>query len=783
MFKITDYIEFNASGRASCPVCEPEKGKNTNLSLHPNGGYYCFRKCSIEDIRAAIGAPKDQQVPTALATSKSSTVSPQKVKEAHDRLMESNGPAKQWLHDRGIDDGLIVRYQLGISRAKAGEGKQMYPAITIPIPNHDGTAYWQKKRVAPWIPKEDQPHGYKPWSQWGIPARAFFTWLPAEATEIWLCEGEWDAILLGNMLRQADAPIAVASFTCGCGTVPGKDQLDLLPGTVTIWYDRNDTPDKQGNRPGEVGAQKLAIALGNRAKIGQVPMPNDCTINGWDVTDAIKHGFALPDFYAAAGDAQPFTATTKPDKNPLRDRMVTTDQLIARAPDFQEWLVPDLLTNNELFGLAAPPRGGKSLMCMLLAKAIATGEKFLERPVVKGSVIYVNLEDPDVKIKERTVAQQWREGLPIYWIDKFKLHELPHLIEIADEMEDLRLIILDTFSRIRSDDKNENAAEMSLVIEPLQEYAKTRNVTILLVHHTGKLNPDRNSLDELFDSVRGSGAIRATCRGLLVIAPGDNCYRLAVENGWGKHDLKIRLDAATSEWKLLGKWQPPEAPQDQKSMVIDCLNKLGSGTIDQIAAETNLPKRSLWVVLNRLVDEEVIKKEGNRQSAIYVRPIQQIQQLNSLLNSTNADGESDRHPIQQKTISSISKEKWINQGQVDHSCNRNDDPLSPNDPLFTDTPFVELTRSHASSPDSVSDSAIQQQFNNDSTVELKPKLDQFAEGDPVWVLHGDRWTEGEYVRLTSQQIVCSTAPGLHPAHLVLVHGERARFTINELRIR
>ena len=120
--------------------------------------------------------------------------------------------------------------------------------MLTPIPNHDGTAYYQKKRVAPWIESSEQLDGYQPWVQKGIPAKVWFTWKPAEAAETYLCEGEWDAMILGWQMRKADKPIAVACFTCGCSTVPPTDQLDLLPGTVSIFYDRNDKPTKHGTK-------------------------------------------------------------------------------------------------------------------------------------------------------------------------------------------------------------------------------------------------------------------------------------------------------------------------------------------------------------------------------------------------------------------------------------------------------------------------------------------------------------------------------------------------------
>lgn len=736
-FDIRDYVEFNDQGRAVCPACQQVKGSNhrkLNLSVLENGAYHCFRGCLPEDIRAALGAEKPAIVPTALIKpAKGVTVSPQQKMEAHHRLMEaSQSKARTWLNQRGITDDIIKWFHLGIVRAKVGS--QHVWAISIPIPaNEDGTAYYQKKRVLPWLSEAELAQAlgenfgqYKAWSQWKIPASVWLTHNPANAKSTWLCEGEWDAILLGWQCFKHDIPIAVATFTCGCDTVPPQSELEKLPGTVYIFYDRNDQPDERGNIPGERGAQKAAAALGDRARLALVPMPDDCEVKGWDVSNALLSGFPLDAFMQACELATIPTRSERSDhkENPLLKRLVSTDQLIARAPEYVEWLVPDLLTSDELFALGSPPRGGKSLMCMLLAKCIASGQNFLDRPVTKGSVIYVNLEDSEAKVRERVEAQQWAEGLPVYWIDKFKLNETPYLIEIADSMDDLRLIVLDTLSRVRTDDTSESAAEMSMVLEPLQEFAKSRKVCILLVHHTRKLNIDGANIEDLFDSLRGSGAIRGTARGLWIIAPGDNCYRLAVETGWGKHDLKIRFNTDRAEWQLLGKWNPI-VNLDQKQMCLDFLNKVGSATIDTIAMETAIPKRSLYVVLDRLCQENLLEKVGSRKAAVYQRPIQPIQLLNLLLNSSNLDEEGDRGAIQQKnTIFSKGDQSNLGQTGTVDQC----DSLSQlSDPARSNS--VELGDQNAGNVDGTSVSAIQQQFNSNSTVELEV-------GDTVEVLTG-----------------------------------------------
>ena len=154
----------------------------------------------------------------------------------------------------------------------------------------------------------------------------------------------------------------------------------------------------------------------------------------------------------------------------------------------------------------------------------------------------------------------------------------------------------------------------------------------LLVHHTGKVSTDNAGTINVYDTIRGSSAIRATCRGTLILAADERNYRLHVENGWGKHDLQILLDHHPLNWRLMGNWVAPNVDLSQKARVLNYMSQVGKATIDDISEGTQLPKRSLYEVLKRLQSDEMLEKHGNRQSAVYVRTsIQQIEQFNSLL--------------------------------------------------------------------------------------------------------------------------------------------------------
>ena len=777
-FAITEHVELDAKNRAQCPNCLLEGKKGKNLSVLETGAYKCFRGCTPQQIRAALGVEKPHQLPPQTLTKvplEKVLISPQKVRAATDRLLSQSSHALRWLANRGITSEMIEHYRIGVTRSKVGDSTKpskhtFLPSIAIALPNADGTAYFQKKRVRPWEPDDHQPDGYKRWSQYGIPAMVYTTHRPAKPKQTWLCEGEWDAIVLGWAVCHSDVKndVQISCFTCGAGNIPPAEELSKLTGDVVTFYDLDNA--------GREGVVKLQTKLKHRCKVATVPHPEKPK-DGWDVSDAIAADL-FGQFTQAAQDAAVYQDPKA--NNPLRARLITNDQLLARAPEFTDWLVDDILTADELFLLAASPRAGKSLLAFTLAQAVATGSKFLGRPVSKGAVIYIRCEDSETKTKEREGKQGWGQGLPVYWLDKFKLSELTHLDQLIEELG-ARLVVFDTLSRIRDASVSESSAEMSQLLEPVQEMCKRQRCTGLLVHHTGKVKMDNAGDIDVFDTIRGSSAIRATCRGTLILAAGENSYRLAVENGWGKLDLQIRLDPNSLNWKLVGNWAGPLVELNQKDRVLNYLNQVGSAGIDDIFAATNLPKRSLYEVLKRLQCDDLVEKRGERLSAVYVRkglaqinllnqtlnaenaspegnsadesaatgafcithdtepleaqseqgiesvcnmsdtePIQQIQHVESVLNSSNVDRENISPSIQQPVKSTTSAEKVILNRKSDHFFDHFSERKIP--PTTTDL-LNRTTKSNDSKG-----FGIQQQFNSNSTGDLTTVSDIPPEG-------------------------------------------------------
>jgi hypothetical protein len=349
-FDIRTWIKADRSGRAACPSCVQDgKPKQHNLSINLGAGaYHCWRGCSTTQIRAALGAPQGHSFsPVQISPRQNQppasvlTISQAQVRQSQQRLLDTadqpEATALAWLEARGFTRDMIAHYHMGLEPywitpdASKPDVRECYWAIALHIPANQDGQFYRKLRIAPWL-IDNRPNSLPKWSQYGVPATIFYTYCPDDVTATWFCEGEWNAMRLGWLARQQQAKIAVCCSTAGCGTVPKPEQLNELPGTVVIWFDRNDTPTKNGLIPGDEGAKKLAQALGDglrptgghRAKIAQVPMPDSCTVDGWDVSNTLDTGFTWADFERAAQIAvkpEP-RLVAQPASRPLRDRLL-----------------------------------------------------------------------------------------------------------------------------------------------------------------------------------------------------------------------------------------------------------------------------------------------------------------------------------------------------------------------------------------------------------------------------------------------------------------------------
>lgn len=169
------------------------------------------------------------------------------------------------------------------------------------------------------------------------------------------------------------------------------------------------------------------------------------------------------------------------------------------APKPVNWLIKGVLEANSLASLFGASGCGKSFIAVDLCLSIASGRAWHGHKVAQGSVVYFAGEGRE-GLRRRVAA--WLQDAPEHEAmanDYFYLAEraclLPddaqEVIESLQQVENPRLLVLDTLNRTMLGDEN-STRDMTAYIQACDKIkAAYPELTILIVHHTGHGAQDR----------------------------------------------------------------------------------------------------------------------------------------------------------------------------------------------------------------------------------------------------------------------------------------------------
>lgn len=159
-----------------------------------------------------------------------------------------------------------------------------------------------------------------------------------------------------------------------------------------------------------------------------------------------------------------------------------------------EWLCEPLLIAGRAVALFSPAKAGKSLLCLEIAAALATGRPVLgnaARPPL--DVLYVDLENTEDDLRERLADLGYGPDDDLGRLHYLSFPTLPaldsprggrHLAAVADR-HDARLVVIDTVSRVIDGEENDADTFRALyrhAVMPL----KAAGRAVLRLDHTGK---------------------------------------------------------------------------------------------------------------------------------------------------------------------------------------------------------------------------------------------------------------------------------------------------------
>lgn len=230
---------------------------------------------------------------------------------------------------------------------------------------------------------------------------------------------------------------------------------------------------------------------------------------------------------------------------------------------------------------AAPPKTGKSWLCLELAHCVATGNPFWGKRTQAGSVLYLDLESRDYRVQNRME----KTGLPgaqgigfAFEAGRLDTDLMEQLSAYHEQHEDLRLVIVDPLARVKGAGKSRSDAYITdtMTLAPLQSWALGRGIAVLCVTHMRKQGFVRADSDP-FEQITGSNAQFGVADGAwLITGAREDRERMFIASGrdYEGVELSIRFMQDTCRWRCLGDAQDQEREKYEASPVVKTIRAL-----------------------------------------------------------------------------------------------------------------------------------------------------------------------------------------------------------------
>ena len=283
------------------------------------------------------------------------------------------------------------------------------------------------------------------------------------------------------------------------------------------------------------------------------------------------------------------------------------------------------------------PKVGKSFFMAQLAYHVAMGIPLWDYPVRKGTVLYLALEDDYARLQRRLSGMFGIECADnLYFATQAKtLNEgLDRQLEgFLKERKDARLIIIDTFQKVREvgGDRYSYSSDYEIVTK-LKSFSDKYCICLLVVHHTRKLESE-----DSFDMISGTNGLLGAADGAFIMHKKKRTDNEAVMDIVGRDQpdqkLTIEFDRERCVWKFKKAetelWKQPPNPLLEAINVFLTDRQAWEGTATELVnqlpdmqLQANVLSRRLNTVNSQLFNDYGIfydNKRGHERKIILKR--------------------------------------------------------------------------------------------------------------------------------------------------------------------
>ncbi len=332
--------------------------------------------------------------------------------------------------------------------------------------------------------------------------------------------------------------------------------------------------------------------------------------------------------------------------------------------------------------LCGNPKTGKSYLSLDIAVSIVEGKMiFGQIPVDQGAVLYLALEDGERRLQERLltvggkIANEDDLHFSTTW-DCLDEGGKEKLIEKIDEIDNLKLVIIDTLGKIRPASAKKDLYQQDYkIIGNLKDIADHFKVPMVVVHHMRKMGSE-----DIFEKVSGTYGLTGAADTILVLDRKRESDLASLKITGrdieeGSYSLKFEKENCT--WKFTDEVVDKPQLNGMSGEVVELINN-NNGSMESKDIVSNLTKKghkesSVRWWLSELVKKKILSRDGR---GVY-KTHQQTNNTN-ILDNTNITNKANitNKPIRLNNIGSLEpspinkySETPINTGDDEFICN------------------------------------------------------------------------------------------------------------------
>ncbi len=317
-----------------------------------------------------------------------------------------------------------------------------------------------------------------------------------------------------------------------------------------------------------------------------------------------------------------------------------------------EYLVDKIIPAVGLAMLGAPSKYYKSYMCIDMGLCVAEGVKFLGFDTKKSGVLYMDLEStkrrPKTRLEQILNGTECPDNLHIVTAEQKvgKIGEgLEQQIEWQlQEFPDIGFVIIDVLKKVRPAQKHgQNDYDRDYEdLGRLKEFADSRNICILVIHHTRKMKDP----DDPFNELAGSSGVMGVLDAALVISKKkreDKDAKLYITGrDMPEQVLAIEFNKSIFRWENLGDSETVEHSRQinkyRNSKAVQVVKKLLSQENGELVASADdIIQASNWIGKGALKIYDAPQAVG-KELAGYVELFHEVDNIIATQNKKDGHG-------------------------------------------------------------------------------------------------------------------------------------------------